>query len=106
MKYKILLSLYILLVQGQVKRNVQLVLNEMGPGRTSRAWYFHSPGHQVSYVARVIPGLKTLGCRQILVLSESGSFISGVTQYGSNLYGCIFQLLFSLYLNKFKEKVQ
>ena len=23
--------------------NFQLVLNEMGPGRTSRAWYFHSP---------------------------------------------------------------
>ena len=31
------------LVQGQVNRNFQLVLNEMGPGRTSRAWYFHSP---------------------------------------------------------------
>ena len=31
------------LVQGQVNRNFQLVLNEMGPGRASRAWYFHSP---------------------------------------------------------------
>ena len=31
------------LIQGQVNRNFQLVLNEMGPGRTSRAWYFHSP---------------------------------------------------------------
>ena len=26
-------------------RNFQLVLNEMGPGRTSRAWYFHNPGY-------------------------------------------------------------
>ena len=32
------------LVQGQVNINLQLVLNEIGPGRTSRAWYFHSPG--------------------------------------------------------------
>ena len=42
MKYRIVLTLYILLVQGHVNRNFQLVLNEMGPGRTSRAWYFHS----------------------------------------------------------------
>ena len=45
MKYRILLTLYIVLVQGQVNRNFRLVLNEMGPGRTSRAWYFHSPVH-------------------------------------------------------------
>ena len=44
MKYRIVLTLYIVLVQGQVNRNFRLVLNEMGPGRTSRAWYFHSPG--------------------------------------------------------------
>ena len=31
------------LVQGQVNRNFQLVLDEMGPCRTSPAWYFHSP---------------------------------------------------------------
>ena len=43
MKYRIVLTLYIVLVQGQVNRNFRLVLNEMGPGRTSRAWYFHSP---------------------------------------------------------------
>ena len=43
MKYNIVLTLYIVLVQGQVNRNFRLVLNEMGPGRTSRAWYFHSP---------------------------------------------------------------
>ena len=42
MKYGIfLLNLYI--VYGQVNRNFQLVLNEIGPGWTSRAWYFHSP---------------------------------------------------------------
>ena len=38
MKYRIVLSF--VLVQGQVKRNFQLFLNEMGP---SRARYFHSP---------------------------------------------------------------
>ena len=43
MKYRIVLTLYIVLVQGQVNRNFRLVLNEMGPGWTSRAWYFHSP---------------------------------------------------------------
>ena len=43
MKYRIVLTLYIVLVQGQVNRNFRLVLNEMGPGRTSQAWYFHSP---------------------------------------------------------------
>ena len=43
MKYRIVFTLYIVLVQGQVNRNFQLVLNEMGPGRTSWAWYFHSP---------------------------------------------------------------
>ena len=43
MKYRIVLTLYIVLVQGRVNRNFRLVLNEMGPGRTSRAWYFHSP---------------------------------------------------------------
>ena len=42
-KYR-LYSLYtFILVQGQVNRNFQLVLNEMGPGRTSWAWCFHSP---------------------------------------------------------------
>ena len=44
MKYRIVLTLYIALVQGQVNRNFGLVLNVMGPGRTSQAWYFHSPG--------------------------------------------------------------
>ena len=43
MKYRIVLTLYIVLVQGQVYRNFRLVQNEMGPGWTSRAWYFHSP---------------------------------------------------------------
>ena len=43
MKYRIVLTLYIVLVQGQVNSNFRLVLNEIGPGRTSRAWYFHSP---------------------------------------------------------------
>ena len=42
MKYRIVLTFYIVLVQGQVIRNFRLVLNEMGPGRTSRAWDFHS----------------------------------------------------------------
>ena len=46
MKYRIVLTLYIVLVQEQVNRNFRLVLNEMGPGWTSRAWYFHSPGTQ------------------------------------------------------------
>ena len=63
MKYRIVFTLYIVLVQGQVNGNFRLVLNEMGPGRTSRAWYFHSPalkplvrietigrnGHKVTY---------------------------------------------------------
>ena len=35
----------IVLVQGQVNRNFPLLLNEMGPDRTSRAWYFHSPAN-------------------------------------------------------------
>ena len=30
MKYRIVLTLYIVLVQGQVNRNFRLVLNEMG----------------------------------------------------------------------------
>ena len=43
MKYE-LYSLYtFVLVQGQVNSNFQLVLNEMGPGRTSWAWYFLRP---------------------------------------------------------------
>ena len=46
MKYRIVLTLYIVLVQGQVNRNFQLVLNEIGPGWTSRAWYFNSPAQQ------------------------------------------------------------
>ena len=41
MKYR--LNTFVL-VQGQENRNFQLVLDEMGPCRTSRAWYFHSPG--------------------------------------------------------------
>ena len=49
MKYRILLTLYIVLVQGQVNRNFWLVLNEMGPGRTSPACYFHSPGPCTRY---------------------------------------------------------
>ena len=44
MKYRIVLTLYIVLVQGQVNRNFGHVRNVIGPGRTSRAWYFHSPG--------------------------------------------------------------
>ena len=40
MKYRNVLTF--VLVQGQVNRNFQLVLNEMGPDRTSRSWYFHS----------------------------------------------------------------
>ena len=43
MKYRIVLTLYIIHVQGQVNRNFRLVLNEMGPGRTSRAGYSHNP---------------------------------------------------------------
>ena len=42
MKYRIAFPFFIL-VRGQVNRNFELVLNEMGPGRTSRAWYFHTP---------------------------------------------------------------
>ena len=42
MKYRIVLTLYIVLVQGQENRNFRIVPNEMGPGRISRAWYFHS----------------------------------------------------------------
>ena len=38
MKYRIVLTLYIVLVQGQVNRNFRLVLNEMGPGRTSQVF--------------------------------------------------------------------
>ena len=37
------------LVQGQVNRNFQVVLNEMGPGRTSRAWCFHSPVYVIYF---------------------------------------------------------
>ena len=37
MKYRIVF------VQRQVNKNFQLVLSEMGPGQTSRAWYYHSP---------------------------------------------------------------
>ena len=45
MKYRIIFTLYICTCgQVQVNRNFQLVLNEMGPGWTSQAWYFHSPG--------------------------------------------------------------
>ena len=47
MKYRIVLTLYIVLDQGQVNRNFRLVLNEMGAGRTSRASYFHSPDHNM-----------------------------------------------------------
>ena len=45
MKYRIVLNFKhkFVLVQGQVNRNFQLVLNEFEPGRRSRAWYFHSP---------------------------------------------------------------
>ena len=43
MKYTIVLLNAFVLVQGQVNRNFQLVLNKMEPGRTSQAWYFHSP---------------------------------------------------------------
>ena len=46
MKYRIVLTLYIVLVQGQVNRTFLLVLNEIGPDRASRAWYFHSPERQ------------------------------------------------------------
>ena len=46
MKYRIVLfDLYIVHIQGQVNRHFLLVLNEMGPGRTSLAWYFHSSGY-------------------------------------------------------------
>ena len=43
MKYKIVLTSSIL-VQGQFQINIifYLVLNEMGPGWTSQAWYFHT----------------------------------------------------------------
>ena len=34
---------FIYYVNLYVNRNFQLVLNEMGPGWTSRAQYFHSP---------------------------------------------------------------
>ena len=49
MKYRIVLTLKnkFVLVQGQVNRNFQLVLNELGPGRASRAWYFHSPDYRI-----------------------------------------------------------
>ena len=36
------------LVQGQVNINFQLVLNKMGPGRTSQAWYFHSHAYNLN----------------------------------------------------------
>ena len=42
MKYRIALSFFIL-VPGQVDRNFELVLNEMGPGWSRQAWYFHTP---------------------------------------------------------------
>ena len=41
MKYRIILTSNIL-AHGKV--NFLLVLNEKGPGWTSRSWYFHTPG--------------------------------------------------------------
>ena len=46
MKYSIALTLFVL-VPGQVNRNFKLVLNEMGPGRTSQAWYFHTTDQSI-----------------------------------------------------------
>ena len=43
MKYRIVLTLYICTCPRARNINFQFVLNEMGPGRTSRAWYFDSP---------------------------------------------------------------
>ena len=43
LEYPLCIKYAFVLVQGLVNRNFQLVLNEMGPGQTSRAWYFHSP---------------------------------------------------------------
>ena len=66
-KYRIALTF--VLVQGQVNRNFQLVLNERGPGRTSQAWYFHSL-----------------------------SFLTPVKHWSPNIYSRHFQIL-SLLLN-------
>ena len=41
---------FIHLYLSWVNRNFQLVLNEMGPGGTSRAWYFHSPGWLILFL--------------------------------------------------------
>ena len=43
MKYRIALTLFIL-IPGHVHHFFKLVLNEMGPGRTSLARYFHTHG--------------------------------------------------------------
>ena len=48
------------LVQGQVNRNFQLVMNEMGPGWTSRAWYFHSPAPAVIGVIYFVPSWESM----------------------------------------------
>ena len=42
MNYRTVLTSFIL-VQGQVNINFCHVLNEMGQGDTSQAWYFHTP---------------------------------------------------------------
>ena len=42
MKYRIALTFFTLVPQQvNIKK---LVLNGIGPGRTSRVWYFHIPG--------------------------------------------------------------
>ena len=50
MKYRIVLTCNICTCPRTSKQNFQLVLNEMGPGRTSWAWYFHSPGLEMSLI--------------------------------------------------------
>ena len=40
-----------------MNRNFELVLNEMGPGRTSQAWCFRSPDytvHALIYIFRLL----------------------------------------------------
>ena len=72
------------LVQGQVNWNFQLVLNEMGPGRTSRAWYFHSP---VSWILFVLIYLQRWTRRQKspLAKKELSYTLKTSTQQGSHI---------------------
>ena len=81
MKYIILLLFFFKLVPGQVniETSTKLVLNGMGPGRTSRAWYFHSPGLEVIKLSSCSTQLSTkfilLLCTPIIYIFNPMAFV-------------------------------